>query len=191
MRTAFCGFTILMLSWPAAAQSGGLAPEWEVRKDLAALAAHVEAFKPILAKVKPQQWEGAPGAYVDQGKRLDAEIEYLIGSGKALAERPDKLTIALTTYFRMQSVELMLRSYAEGIRKYQNAALAELLLGAVSAAAADREKLHQYIMDLAADKEAQFRVIDEEAQRCRGQLSRQPRSAPRTLDRTKKEEKND
>jgi hypothetical protein len=189
MRTAFYGFSILMLSWPAAAQSGGLAPEWEVRNDLKTLAAHVEAFKPILAKVKPQDWDGAPGAYVSQGKRLEAEIEYLIGAGKELAERPDKLTVGLTTYFRMQSVELMLRSYAEGIRKYQNAALAELLLAAVSTAAADREKLRQYIIDLAADKEAQFRVIDEEAQRCRGQLSRQPRSAPRTQERAKEEKR--
>ncbi len=189
MRTALLGFTVLLLSWPAAAQSGGLAPEWEVRKDLTTLAAHVEALKPILAKVMPQKWEGAPAAYAAQGKRIDAEIDYLLTTGKALAERPDKLTAALTTYFRMQSVDLMLRSYAEGIRKYQNAAVADLLLGAVSTAAADREKLHQYIMDLAADKEAQFRVIDEEAQRCRGQLSRQPRSAPRNPDRTKNEEK--
>jgi hypothetical protein len=189
MRTALCGIAALILSWPAAGQTGGLAPEWEVRKDLTTLAAHIEALKPILTKVTPQQWEGAPAGYADQGKRLNAEIDYLLSTGKALADRPEKLTVALTTYFRMQSVELMLRSYAEGIRKYQNPALAELLLGAVSTSSADREKLHQYIMDLAADREAQFRVIDEEAQRCRGQLSRVPRTAPRNPDRTKTEEK--
>jgi hypothetical protein len=188
MRTALLGFTALFLSWPAAAQSGGLAPEWEVRKDLAALAAHVEALKPILAKVTPQRWEGAPAAYAAQGKRIDAEIEYLLTTGKELSDRPEKLTAALTTYFRMQSMELMLRSYAEGIRKYQNAAVADLLLGGVTTAAADREKLQQYILDLAADKEAQFRVIDEEAQRCRGQLSRRP-GAVKNPGPTKIEEK--
>lgn len=189
MRTALYGIAVFLLSWPVAGQTGGLAPDWEVQKDVKTLAAHVEALKPILEKVTPQKWEGAPAAYAEQGKRIDAEIDYLLTTGKALAERPDKLTVALTTYFRMQSVELMIRSYAEGIRKYQNPALAELLLGGVSTTSSDREKLHQYIMDLAADKEAQFRVIDEEAQRCRGQLSRLPHTAQRTPDRTKKEEK--
>jgi hypothetical protein len=189
MRTGLYGVVAFLLSWPTAGQTGGLAPEWEVRNDLATLATHVEALKPILAKVTPQKWEGAPAAYAGQGKRIEAELEYLLTTGKALADRPDKLTVALTTYFRMQSLEVMIRSYAEGIRKYQNPALAELLLGGVSTASTDREKLHQYIMDLAADKEAQFRVIDEEALRCRCQLSRLPHTAQRTPDRTKKEEK--
>lgn len=189
MRTALLGFSLVLLSRAAAGQSGGLPPEWEIRKDIITLVEHVEAFKPILAKVTPQQWESAPAAYAEQGKRIDAEIDYLITTSKALAERPDGLTNALTTYFRLQSLDLMLRSYADGIRKYQNAALAELLLGAVSTAAADREKLQQYVIDLAADKEAQFRVIDEEAQRCRGQIARQPQSVQRPPARTKTEEK--
>jgi hypothetical protein len=177
MRLGLYGFMVLLLSWPAAAQSGGLAPEWEVRKDLATLAEQVQRFKPILAQVKPQNWEGAPAAYIDQGKRISAEIDYLAASTQALAAQPEKLTAALTTYFRMQSLDLLLRSYADGIRKYQNPALAELLQGALTSSAADREKLRQYVVDLAAFKEQQFRVADQEAQQCRGVLSRQPRGA--------------
>jgi hypothetical protein len=177
MRLGLCGFMVLLLAWPAAAQSGGVPPEWEVRQDLAGLAERIQRFKPILDQVKPLNWQDAPAAYVDQGKRVSAEIDYLIASTQALAAQPEKLTAALTTYFRMQSLDLLLRSYADGIRKYQNPALAELLQGALSSSAADREKLRQYIVDLAAFKEQQFRVADQEAQQCRGVLPRHPQAA--------------
>jgi hypothetical protein len=186
MRTASSGLMLLLASLPAAAQTGGLAPEWVVRKDLATLAAHIQAIKPILDQAKPQTWRGAPTAYANQGERVAAEIGYLVTSTQELAARPEKLTVALATYFRMQSVDLMLRSYAEGIRKYQNPALAELLLAAVTTASGDRDKLRQYIVELAADREEALRVADEEAQRCRGFLSRQPR---RAVPRSKEEHK--
>ncbi len=176
------------LAWPAAAQTGGLAPEWEVRKDLSALAEHVARIKPILQQVRPANWQGAPSAYREQGKLLDSELGYLETTTKALADRPERLTTALSTYFRLQSLDLMVRSYAEGIRRYQNAALSELLLGMLSTVSADREKLRQYVVDLAADQEELMRVAGEEAQRCRALLSRQPRGAARAAERPKKEE---
>ena len=188
MRAGVCGFAVVLVSGVAAAQSGGLEPDWAVRKDLASLADNIQRLKPILEQVKPQNWQGAPTAYVEQGKRVGAEIDYLITSTKLLAAQPTKISAALVAYFRMQSVDLMLRSYAEGIRKYQNPALAELLQGTLASTAVEREKLRQYIMDLAANQEQELRVMNDEAQRCRGVLSRQPRSAPRPAAHPQKEE---
>jgi hypothetical protein len=188
MRLGLCGLGVLLVSWPAQAQSGGLPPEWEVRQEMATLCDHVQRFKPILDRAKPGNWRGAPAAYVDQGQRVGAETDYLIGAAQSLAGHPQMLTSALTTYFRMQSLDLMLRSYAEGIRKYQSPALAGELLVALTSAAADREKLRQYILDLAADKEQECRVMDEEAQRCRGLLSRESRGVPKAGGKTQKEE---
>jgi len=37
-----------------------------------------------------------------------------------------------------------------------------------------RDRLQQYVLELAAEKEQAFRVADEEAQRCRGSIARQP-----------------
>jgi hypothetical protein len=162
MQLCLCGFAFLFLAGSAGAQSGGVAPEWVVRKDLATLVEHVQQLKPIVEQVKPQEWQGAPPGY-------------MIVSAQTLAAKPEKLTAALTAYFRLQSLDLLLRSYAEGIRRYQNPALAELLHGVLSSAGADRDKLRQYVMDLASNQEAEFRVASEEAQRCRGVLSRQPR----------------
>jgi hypothetical protein len=187
MRVGLCVLAALLLAWPAHGQSGGLPPEWEVRQDMATLCEHVQRFKPLLDQAKPGNWRGAPAAYVDQGQRVGAETEYLIGAAQTLAGHPQTLTSALTTYFRMQSVDLLLRSYAEGIRKYQSPALAEQLLAALTSAAADREKLRQYIVDLAANKEQECRVMDEEAQRCRGMLSRESRGVPKTGSQPQKE----
>jgi signal transduction protein with GAF and PtsI domain len=167
------------------AQTGGIPPEWEVQKQLSSLAEHVQRIKPVLEQLKPEDWvnQGAPAAYGDQVKRTSAEIEYLIGSTKDLAARPEKLTTALETFFRMQSVDAMLRSVAAGVRKYQNPAIADLLQSMITDTTADRDKLRQYVVELAADREQQFKVMDQEAQRCRASLSRQPNAPGKASDR--------
>lgn len=182
MRLAIVSLAPLLLS-TALAQSGGIPPEWVVQKQLAALNDHVQRMRPLLDQLKPEEWvkQGAPAAYTDQLKSARAEIGYLVGSSKALMEHPEKLTVALDTLFRMQAVDAMLRSISAGVRKYQNPAIADLLDGLVNGTNADRDQLRQYIIDLAADREQQFRIADREAQRCRAVLSKQPREkeAPR------------
>jgi hypothetical protein len=164
------------------AQSGGIPPEWEVQKQMATLAGHVQRFQSVLDQIHAEEWvkKGAPQAYVDQLARTRAEIGYLIGSTKDLSAHPEKLTAVLDTFFRMQSLEAMLRSVEGGIRKYQNPAIAELLQSLVADTADDRDKLRQYLVDLAADREQQYKVMDREAQRCRAALSRQGSPAPGT-----------
>jgi hypothetical protein len=187
MLPMVAGFLLLA---PLAGQEAGVAPEWVVRKDIEALVEHVERVKPIIEQAKPGQWvgQGAPTAYVDQGKRVAAEVQYLIDSARKLSGKPDRLTFALDTYFRLQAVDQLLQSYGAGIRRYQNAPLADLLQSLLNESAADRDKLRQYIMDLAADREHQFQVADEEAQRCRAMLLSDPRSK-KPADRLKEERK--
>ncbi len=74
----------------------------------------------------------------------------------------------------MESLDRMIVSLGEGIRRYQNPATADLLQDVMGQNSAHREKLQQYIADLANEKEQQFRVADSEAQRCRAFLSKQP-----------------
>lgn len=168
----------------AFAQSPGLPPEWEVRDSLTSLAEQVGRLKPILQEVNPEDWsrKGAPEAYQAQWKSIAAEIEYLMRSTKELSDQPERLTLALETLLRMQALESMLASINEGIRRYQNPALADLLRGVMSDNAVHREKLRQYVVQLAEVKEHELKVMHEEAQRCRASLSRQPpaRSNART-----------
>ncbi len=157
------------------AQSAGLPPEWEVRKDLALVAEQTSRLRPLLDAVKPGEWaqKGAPGAYVAQWKSVLDESDYLVRSTQELAKEPERLTLALETYLRLQSLDALLDSLNEGVRKYQNPALADLIQSARSEGAAGHDKLRQYVVQLAALKEDQLRVADQEAQRCRGILLRQ------------------
>ena len=132
--------------------------------------------KPILDQLTPQEWiaKGAPDTYVAQWKGAENELGYLVDSAKALAQSPERLTLALDTYFRMQSLEQRLGSLVEGVRNYQNPAVGDLMFGVLAENSANRDKLRQYITDLAATKEQEFKIVDQEAQRCRTNLSRQP-----------------
>jgi hypothetical protein len=48
------------------------------------------------------------------------------------------------------------------------------LAGVVAENGASRDHLQQFVVELAADREAEFAIADQEAQRCRGFLARQP-----------------
>ena len=85
-------------------------------------------------------------------------------------QQPERLPAALDTYFRLQSVEWRLESLIEAVRRYQNPAIGDLILGELRQNTSHRDNLRQYITDLAAQKEQQFSVVDEEAQRCRAQV---------------------
>lgn len=160
----------------APAQNSGVQAEWDINKTLDSLSATAKRLQPILNQLTPQEWvsRGAPDTYVAQWKGAQAELGYVGDSAKALEKQPERLTLALDLYFRMQGLESRLNSLAEGVRNYQNPAVAELLFGVLSENTANRDKLRQYITDLAANKEQEFKIVDEEAQRCRGVLSRQP-----------------
>jgi hypothetical protein len=128
-----------------------------------------------LEAVRPEEWvsKGAPQAYAAQWKSVREETAHAIGSARELEKEPERLTVALETYFRLQSVDAMLVSLGEGIAKYQNPALAELIRGAVAEGAPPRERLRQYIVQLAALREEQLIIANQEAQRCRTHMLQQ------------------
>ena len=77
----------------------------------------------------------------------------------------------------MQSIDAMLGSVEEGMRKYQSPASAQALASLQAEAGANRDRLQRYIVNLAAEREKELRVMDEEAQRCR---AAQTAPAPKT-----------
>jgi hypothetical protein len=158
--------------------SAGPAPEWEVRKDLEQMDQRLQRIKPALEKTNPQEWSarGAPAGYAEQLARIQAEIGYIGLSVRTLRSQPDRLSAALETFLRLHALDPMLRSYVAGVHRYQNPAIADLLQAEISAIAGDRDKLAAYLMELAKTKETELKVMDQEAQRCRSLLLRQPRS---------------
>jgi hypothetical protein len=158
------------------APASGLPPEWETRKQLAALVATANRLDPVLGQLNPEAWKenGAPEAYVRQWQNTRKALSYLQISAERLAKEPNRVTFAMDTYFRLQSMEQMLGSLAAGVRRYQNPAIADLLMGIANENAANRDFLEQYMKDLAATHESELQVMDTEAQRCRSILSKQP-----------------
>lgn len=175
------------------AQTAGVSAEWDTRTTLQSLADQAQKLKPILESVQPKEWlaRGASPTYVEQWQKANNEIGYLVGSSKLLSQQPEKLTAALDTLYRLENLSTLLHSVAEGVRKYQNPAVADLIDGIATSNFTNREKLRQYIMDLANQKEQEFAVIDKEAQRCRAEISSQPNrpaaaSRSRNTSRTEK-----
>src|SRR5260370_15991456 len=160
------------------APSNGVSSEWEVRKLLEGLDLKTQHVKRIIEQVSPETWlaNGAPQTYATQWKTGQTELMYLLSSSDALARQPERLTLALDTFFRMQAMESTFGSVIEGIRKYQNPALADLVQAVVAENSTNRDRLRQYIQDLAEQKEQEFKVVDHEAQLCRDTLLHHPAS---------------
>jgi len=173
-RLLLC-FLLLACSTWARAQSGGVSTEWDARKMLDVLTLQMQHFKSVMERVKPDGWvaNGAPATYVTQWRTAQTEMGYLLGSIDGLAKQPERLPLALDAYFRMQAMESTFGSVVEAVRKYQNPAIADLLQAAANENGTNRDRLRQYLQDLATQKEQEFRVADQEAQRCRAEMVRQ------------------
>lgn len=170
---------------PPPATDQGVASEWDARKLIDALSAQEQHLKPIIDQVKPERWvsKGASQTYVAQWQTAQAQLRYLLSAGAAFSRDPEQLALGLDTYFRMEAVESMLGSLAEGVRKYQNPALASIMQSVIAENSTNRDRLRQYLQDLAQQKEEEFQVADREAQRCRAALLSQPAPVKKVLHR--------
>jgi len=157
------------------AASNGVSSEWDIRQMLASLQTRAKELAPVLDQLKPVDWtkHGAAPQYADQVSTAKNELNYLLASAQTMAKNPERLDASLDTLFRMQAMNSTLRSLVEGTRKYQNAALASLMQSITDENDHNRDRLTQYVLDLAAEKEHELKVMDAEAQRCRASVVNQ------------------
>lgn len=177
--------TLLCLSAAAAASfcasptqppPRGVPSEWEIREDLKLLVRHIDELGGALLEVHPELWvgDGPKEAYQQQLQSIRDEAGYARRAAEALAEHPERLSLALETHLRLDAVGEMLSSLCEGVRRYQSEPAATRIQNQWSAGSRARDKLREYMVSLAEEMESQSRVMAEEAQRCRELLSRQP-----------------
>jgi uncharacterized membrane protein YccC len=160
-------------------QQAGVPTDWDVQKLVKAVAEQSGRIQPLVEQIRPKEWisKGASDTYVQQWDSAHAQAQAVKLSADNLVREPERLSAALDTYFRLQNLEVVLTSLIDGVRKYQNPALADLLRSVLSENSASRQQLRQYIVDLAAIKEQESKVMDEEAQRCRESISKLPSGA--------------
>src|SRR5450432_1900745 len=154
----------------------------DIGKTLNSVSSYATRLAPMLEEARPKDWvvKGAPDTYIAQWVSSLEQCKGLGAAAKALAGHPDRLPDVLQILFRIQSLEITTGSMEDGLRRYQNPALADLLIATRAESTPVREKLQQYAVELATEKDQQFQVVDREAQRCRQDLSREaPRRTPK------------
>jgi hypothetical protein len=180
-------FPVLLLAATAALaqQPQGTPAEWDISKVIIGISEHATRLLPIVQQIDVRPWTEkgathvAAQAYSRQLENAKVQVKAVADSAQTLAKAPAKLSAAIELTYRLQSLESLMRSLAEGIRNYHNPATADLLVGVLTENGANRDRLQQYVVDLAVEKETECAVADQEAQRCRGFLSRQtPTPAP-------------
>ena len=159
---------------PALSQQAGMENSWDIHKTLAGVALLADRLAPVVDQIHPENWNGAPDGYIAQAQTCRNELRALATESRKFDQDPEKLTDALQLLFRIRAAETVLASFSDGLRKYSNPPMADMLNAVVAENAANKDRLQQYILELAVAREQEFRVADQEAQRCRQTLSRQP-----------------
>jgi hypothetical protein len=154
----------------------GLETTWEIAPVLNEIAAHAGRLLPLLDKIDVQSWvaKGASDTYAAQLQSSKEQARALTIEAQALATNPEQLSAALQLVFRIQALETMMTSLGEAIRRYQTPADAQALAAVVAQNGAARDRLQRYVVNLAAEREQDLKVMDREAQRCRGILTQAP-----------------
>jgi hypothetical protein len=160
-------------------QPAGLETPWDVRNILADLTAQASQLKPLLTQLDPQQWvnKGASSTYILQWQTAQRQLNDVLISTQRLSQKTDSLSLALDTYFRFEALEVTARSLDEGAQRYGPRSTGDKLGAYVARSFDGRQRLRDYLQDLASSTEQNFKIADEEAQRCRGIISKEAPSS--------------
>jgi len=160
----------------------GIETPWDARKLLLELNSRNQQLKPLLESIDPQTWydqKGASGAYISQWHTAQDQLKYAEISVQKLSLETESIAACLDAYFRMEALESTERSLLEGVRKYGERTVAEQLEQLIARNFNDRERFRTYMVDLSSNKEHLFKIADQEAQRCRGMISKEAPPAPK------------
>lgn len=161
----------------------GLESPWDARSIVDAVVKDDEQLQPLLSEMNPQQWydkRGAPTTYIVQWQTAQRQLKDVLYSARLFSQKTESLSLALDTYFRLEALEVTARSLDEGAQKYGTRAIADKLSELIAHNFNNRERFRDYIRDLATSTEQNFKIADEEAQRCRGMISKEPPNPKRS-----------
>jgi hypothetical protein len=135
-----------------------------------------ERLKPLFAQVNPGGWaeKGAPQVYAAQWKSLGEQNTSIQVDMAEAGQHTDAMPAMMSALFRVHRVDTDLEGMIPAIRRYQDEGLGDQIEAVFAGDQRAVEKLQQYVLDLANEKERLLEVENSEAQRCRAQLARQP-----------------
>lgn len=147
----------------------GLESPQEAQSVVDAILKEDDQLAPILSAMNPQVWyekRGAPSTYVIQWQAGQRQVKDLNAVARLFARNPEDLPSALDLYFRMEALETTARAVNEGAQRYGDAAAAGQLQQFVATNFDTRQRFRDYIRELAASLQQNYKIADEEAQRC-------------------------
>lgn len=169
--------SLILCALPAVAQTEhGIAPAWDIRANLQQLNEQVGRYDSLVKQLQINDWiaKGASETYRRQQEIVQTEVGHLKLVSSRLSNQPEKLSLALDAYFRLQALEGTTAALADGASRYQDQQLADNLNQLLNQNSTSRLKLRQYVMDLSVAKEQEYAVAEKEAQRCQAELNRNP-----------------
>lgn len=134
-----------------------------------------DQLKPVLASLNPQAWyekKGAPSSYVVQWQSAQQHVNDVNTAGKFFLQHVDRIDTAMDLYFRLEALEFSSRALNEGAQRYADRPVAEQLATFVARNFDSRQRFREYLKDLASSVEQNYKIADEEAQRCRALVSK-------------------
>src|SRR4029078_9969506 len=123
----FAGTAALHGQAKAPPEPAGLEADWDIGAVMQGIGDYATAMLPLLERVDAKAWmaRGASETYLVQLQSSKAQARAVADSAKTLARHPEQLSASLEMYFRIQGLETMLSSLAEGLRRYQTPADAQ------------------------------------------------------------------
>ncbi len=165
---------LTLLAVPALAQQTSLMTDYDAAQLFNTIADQTQKLAPMIEQINTPDWvaKGAAPTYTQLRDGALTQSKAIAAAMRDLAQHPQRISDGLAALFRIQSMEMELISLDPGLRKYQNAALADLISSILAEGNRNRDRFREYVVDLAAQKEQQFAVADKEAQRCRESISK-------------------
>ena len=140
------------------------------------IADYATRLAPMLDQMKTADWivKGASETYGQQARSAATQLRAVQQDMRELQRNPDKTQDAMKALFRLEAFHRTLDSLLGGLRRYQNPALADLIYSVAAEDTPELQKVQDHILELAAQQEQEYQVVEREAQRCRGAISKQP-----------------
>lgn len=152
-----------------------VAPAWDTSQLFTEIINSSMKLQPVLKQIHPREWTGAPASYQALWESATQANQALQTHAAAVAKAPENLPESLRLLEEIRNFNEAMLQLSAGVRQYQNPALADLLDGMLTEGKLARDAYSQRVLDLASQREEQFATADHEAQRCRAQISKQPK----------------
>lgn len=164
----------------ASTQPAGLTPPWEATRIVEDLREPAGKLNAALGRLTVRLWEGpAAPNYVGIVESARRQISAIGAALELLAKQPDRLTSVVRLFVALQQIEPSLDNAARGAEQFQSLEAAQDIRQATNAFMNRRQRLVEYMLELASFMEKNTGLQQQELDACRRELFLRQQAPPR------------